>query len=158
MEHIVKSDKYPSLPTAKDAALAKEATQALSGLVDDDSEVEIGIHRGEARINAVIPSAALQMIVELLAHMSQGNAVTVIPTGAVFTTQQAAHFLNVSRPYLIGLLESGQIPYFKAGRHRKIKFADLRTFKEERDATQQKTLDKLTALSQMAAKEVGEGY
>ncbi len=158
MNTIERVQKYPSLPTAKDASLAKEASQMLGSLVNGDSDVNITVNRGEAKIEAVIPAAALQMIVELLAHMSQGNAVTVIPTGAEFTTQQAAHFLNVSRPFLIGLLNKEEIAFHMVGRHRRIKFEDLKAYKENRDKGQMKALDDLAAISQRAAKVIGEGY
>lgn len=158
MSALAKNTSYPNLPSAKDAHLAKEASQALGALVNGDSDVKISVDRGEATIEATIPASALQMIVEMLAHMSQGNAVTFIPTGHEFTTQQAAHFLNVSRPFLIGLLEGSSIPFHKVGRHRRVRFEDLKAYKEMRDNQQKEAMNELTSISQELAAETGEGY
>jgi len=158
MNALPKSTRHRDLPSEKDAALAKEASQVLGGIIDGDSDVNIRVGRGEARIEATLPAAALEMLVELLAHMSQGNAVTFVPTGHELTTQQAAHFLNVSRPYLIGLLEDQKIPFYKVGRHRRIRFSDLSAYKEARDNEQNSALDEMTSLSQDMAAKMGEGY
>ena len=56
----------------------------------------------------------------------------VVPVHAELTTQEAANILNVSRPHLVKLLEQGQLPYHKTGRHRRVLFADLMQFKEKR--------------------------
>lgn len=158
MSALAKRTGVPDLPTVREVSLAKEASRVLSGLVVDDGEVNITVTRDEARIEATIPAAALEMIVEMLAHMSQGNAVTFIPTGHELTTQEAAHFLNVSRPYLIKLLENDEIPFYKVGRHRRVKFEDLKNYKAQRDSEQSKLLDEMTAESQKLAKSMGEGY
>ena len=158
MNALATTTKYPELPSAKEASLAKEAGQLLASFVDGDSDVNITVDRGEANIQATLPASALEMLVEMLAYMSQGNAVTFIPTGHELTTQQAAHFLNVSRPYLIGLLEDNKIPFYKVGRHRRIKFEDLRDYKEKRDTEQNRALDDLTAVSQKLAAKMGEEY
>jgi excisionase family DNA binding protein len=90
--------------------------------------------------------------VELIAHMfgqlAEGRGVSVIPSHAELTTQQAADVLSVSRPFLIGLLESGRIPYRTVGRHRRITFEDLMEFKRHDDLTRRAAADQLAEVSQ----------
>lgn len=71
-----------------------------------------------------------------------------MPDSAELTTQQAAEFLNVSRPYLIKLLESEQIPFRLVGTHRRIKFRDLREYRNRDDLDRRRAADELTQLSQ----------
>ncbi|MEU3357026.1 helix-turn-helix domain-containing protein [Streptomyces albidoflavus] len=84
----------------------------------------------------------------LLAALADGQGVQVMPVDAELTTQQAADMLNVSRPYLIGLLESGEIPFRLVGRHRRIRFADLRQYIREDDAARKGAADDLMELDQ----------
>ncbi|HEX6523200.1 MAG TPA: excisionase family DNA-binding protein, partial [Streptosporangiaceae bacterium] len=72
----------------------------------------------------------------------------IIPKDAEFTTQQAADFLNVSRPYLIKLLESGQIPCRKVGRHRRITFDALMEYRRHDDVKRRTAADDLAQLSE----------
>ena len=64
------------------------------------------------------------------------------------TTQQAAEFLRVSCPFLIGLLEKGEIPFRRVGAHRRILYADLQTYKGAIDAKRLKVLEELAAQAQ----------
>ncbi len=87
----------------------------------------------------IVPREAAVMLAQLLALLASGQGVQLIPDAAELTTQQAADFLNVSRPYLIKLLETDQIPYRLVGTHRRISFADLREYKRRDDLSQRLT-------------------
>jgi excisionase family DNA binding protein len=65
--------------------------------------------------------------------MAVGRGLTLIPENAELTTVQAAHLLNVSRPFLIGLLDAGAVPDRKVGEHRRIRMEDAMAYKERAD-------------------------
>ena len=80
--------------------------------------------------------------------MAAGEGVSVVPSHAELTTQQAAELLNVSRPFLIGLLEGGQIEFRKVGKHRRVKAASLMAYLANDDQQRREAADELTRLSQ----------
>ncbi len=86
--------------------------------------------------------------------MSRGNAVTLIPLHAELTTQEAAEFLNVSRPHVIRLLETGKMKHRKVGTHRRIRFSDLQEFKKRQDQESDAALEELAKQAQ----ELDMGY
>ena len=96
----------------------------------------------------VVPRAAAVMFAQILALLASGQGVQIIPDAAELTTQQAADFLNVSRPYLIGLLEADEIPYRMVGTHRRIRFEDLREYRRRDDLKRRQVADELTQLSE----------
>lgn len=81
-----------------------------------------------------MPPEALQLFLRLMQDLARGRAVTIVPYNREVTTQEAADFLNVSRPYVVGLLEKGRIPHRRVGPRRRIRFEDLLRFKERDDA------------------------
>lgn len=89
--------------------------------------------------------SVLKTIVETL---SNGGSLTIIPMNKELTTQQAADILNVSRPYLVKLLENGEIPFVKTGKHRKVYMHDLIEYKKKRDKIRHEALNELAKLSQ----------
>ena len=101
-----------------------------------------------------LPSAALRLLNEILKEMAKGNGVILMPVHAMLTTQEAADLLNVSRPFLIGLLEAGKIPYQRLGSHRRILSQDLMAFREQTDAAREEALRQLTE----EAQELDMGY
>jgi excisionase family DNA binding protein len=96
----------------------------------------------------VVPREAAVLLARILGFLANGEGVNVIPDTAELTTQQAAEFLNVSRPYLIKLLESGEIPFRLVGRHRRVKFRDLSGYKSRDDLARRRAADELTQLTQ----------
>ena len=147
-------------PSEEESELARESSRRLEphlGQLPDlrMQSLRMQIVEGGAPPETVeIPAAALRLLVGILNEMAEGHAVTLVPTQAELTTQQAADFLNVSRPYLIGLLEEGRIPFHKTGTHRRISFQELLAYKAQTQEKRRQSLQELTALSQ----ELGMGY
>lgn len=91
---------------------------------------------------------AVRLLLDILEQMSRGNAVTFIPIHAELTTQQAADVLNVSRPFLIKLIEEGVLKHRKVGTHRRIRYDDLMTYKHDIDNKRLKALEELVNQAQ----------
>ena len=100
----------------------------------------------------VVPRQAAIMLAQILGFLANGQGVTVTPSNAMLTTQQAANILNVSRPYLIKLLEAGEIPFEKVGTHRRVAFGQLMEYRRRDDQERRSAADELTELGQ----ELGE--
>jgi excisionase family DNA binding protein len=96
----------------------------------------------------ILPREAVSLLAFVLAQAAEGRGVTVIPSHAELTTQQAADMLNVSRPYLIKLLEAGEIPFRLIGKHRRVSYEDLQDFRRRDDAKRRAAADQLAELGQ----------
>lgn len=88
-----------------------------------------------------LPTSALRLLQEVLTELADGNAIKVVPIHAVLTTQEAADLLNVSRPHLVKLLEDGELPFHRTGKHRRVRLADLMKFRESRKPASSQALD-----------------
>jgi len=95
-----------------------------------------------------LPESVFLVLRRIVFHLKQGRAVTIVPINKELTTQEAADILNVSRPYLVKLLEQGDIPFVMTGTHRRIRFSDLMEYKKRRDAERHRKLTELTQMSQ----------
>lgn len=95
-----------------------------------------------------LPPSLFLVLKTIVSHLTLGRAVTIVPINREMTTQEAADILNVSRPYLVKLLEQGSIPFIKVGTHRRIRLENLLEYKERRNAERDKALAELTQLSQ----------
>lgn len=117
------------------------------------SRIDLVCDEGQREVLA-LPTTSLGLLEDILGELALGNAVKVVAIHAKLTTQEAANLLNVSRPYLVKLLDSGAIPHTRTARRRRIKFSDLMLYKERRDQASYAALDELTAQAQ----ELGMGY
>ena len=140
----------PVAPTEADAKLAQESARLLAPqLAKANGSMQLQVvNRDGSSQPITIPTAAVRLLVTILAQMASGNAVRLIPHHTELTTQEAAELLNVSRPYLVRLLDEERIPYRKVGTHRRILFKDLMAYRAEHRRTRGAALDDLTRLSQ----------
>ena len=99
--------------------------------------------------NAIeIPEPVFKMIRDIATVLARGDSLTVVPMGKQLTTQQAAGLLNVSRQYLVRLLDSGEIPFERTGSHRRLRIEDVLTYRERRALQRRAALDQLAQLTQ----------
>jgi len=82
--------------------------------------------------------------------MMHGRTIGIVPINKEISTQDAADILNVSRPFLVGLLDAGTIPFIKVGTHRRIRFTDLMEYKKRRDEERRQGLAKIAHISEDA--------
>jgi len=148
------SSNVVQLPTDQEVEEAKISSRTLSKYADAD-RVQLSIKGSNNESDElVLPGHALQLLLDVLSEMSRGNAISIMPIHAELSTQDAANFLNVSRPFLVGLLEKGDIHFHKVGTHRRVLAKDVIEYKQQIDAERMETLDKLTEESQ----KLGMGY
>jgi excisionase family DNA binding protein len=95
-----------------------------------------------------IPAPLCDALRQINPHLLRGDAVSLVPVHQQLTTQQAADFLNMSRPHLVKLLNEGVIPHTRVGSHRRVYFRDVVDYKRRRDAERRKALDEIVALSE----------
>jgi excisionase family DNA binding protein len=95
-----------------------------------------------------LPHSIYNVLRRVVDEMAKGNAVKVMPLHAELTTQEAADLLNVSRPFLVSLLEKGEMPYQKVGTHRRVRLEDLLVYRDHRDSERRRLLDEIASESQ----------
>jgi len=150
MTTLVHEISEPVAPSAADTVVARESARRLApALAQANGTMELRVgEQGGDNEPVVIPTAAFRLLVNILAQMAIGNAVRLIPHHAELTTQEAAELLNVSRPYIVRLLDDGQIASHRVGTHRRVLFKDVMAYKEEHRRARGAVLDRLSALDQ----------
>jgi excisionase family DNA binding protein len=127
-------------PSKSEQRVARESYPAVLSILShiDTEETEIEIEESKERIK--IPSRALEFLSDILKAMSEGKPISIVPIATEVTTQKAAEILGCSRPYLIKLLEEGQIQFVKVGKHRRIKYEDVVSYKQKMKKDQKQNL------------------
>lgn len=137
------------LPEAGDVELARAALLVLAGAVDAsaDAHAPITLTLSASGEQVVVPKAVLDLLGGALANLAKGEGVTLVPANAELTTQQAAELLNVSRPFVIRLLDEGKIEHRLVGTHRRVKTSSLLAYLREDDAKRKAAADELSAMT-----------
>jgi excisionase family DNA binding protein len=133
-----------------EAVIANAAAQKLKAVAKARQDITIVV-QSEPKIIVPLPARAVELMFQVLHAMGERKPVSVIPYEAELTTQQAADYLNVSRPYLIKLIDAGEIDHRVVGRHRRVRFDAL--LKYQKKSMQ----DRQAAINEMAEEEARLG-
>jgi excisionase family DNA binding protein len=135
-------------PSRDDVERARASGKQLATYARQGRPLTLRIRDAGNEETIELPSGAVKLLMAILEDMAAGRAVTIVPQNAELSTQQAADMLNVSRPFLIGLLKEKKLPFRKVGTHRRVRFEDVLRYKEAIDAERRKALDELVAEAQ----------
>ncbi|MFN0166545.1 MAG: excisionase family DNA-binding protein [Bryobacteraceae bacterium] len=135
-------------PSAQDAALARTCRQLLSRYAKGKGPLALRVKDSRQERPIELPIGAVGLLLDILDAMAAGRGVTILPENSELTTVQAARALNVSRPFLIKLLDEGALPHRKVGRHRRIRIEDVMAYKKAVDQKREEVLDQLAREAQ----------
>jgi excisionase family DNA binding protein len=147
---MTKTDIRPVTLSPEQTASANQALRRVRSYLEthqDRREITVTVADGEPE-PLTLPREAAELLAGMLAHLGAGRGVSVVPADAELTTQQAADMLNVSRPFLVGLLNAGEIEYRNVGTHRRIKASSLIEYKQQDDQRRRAAADELTQIGQ----------
>ena len=125
------------MPEANDVEAARSVLDALRA--------------GEAVTFGEMPEGLKRLLLDLLTQIARNEPVAIMPQEAQLTTKEAADLLGVSRPHLVKLLEQGEIPFTRVGKHRRVLLKDVLRYQER---AREEALNNL----QRQAQELGLDY
>lgn len=135
-------------PTKEEQKVAMESYSSLKAVIDqlrtDSPEIEIE----ETNERIKVPLSALKLLATILEVTSQGKPISILPIATEMTTQAAADLLGCSRPHLVKLLEEGKIEFTKIGKHRRVKYEDVVSYKKRMKDKQQELIIKMMQADQ----------
>jgi excisionase family DNA binding protein len=135
------------LPSRDEQLAARQLRQIIAAQAPEHiGTMKVWNEQTKELVDIVLTPGIADLLMDMLRHISQGNAVTLVPVNQMLTTQQAADILRVSRPFFVSLLEKQKIPFSTVGRHRRVKAEDLFDYKRTRDKTRDAALDELGKL------------
>lgn len=134
-------------PTELEIRQASEAARVIATALSAEG-LPFSVKRNGDRTEIDLPPAIGQLMLDVLTHVARGEMITLVPYGAELTTKEAADLLNVSRPFLVSLLNAGKIGFHKVGSHRRLKAHDVLEYRAQRDAERDQELSDLQRLGQ----------
>ncbi|MFC0339790.1 helix-turn-helix domain-containing protein [Paracoccus niistensis] len=144
---LMDQTREPFVADEAEAVVARRAADSLKAVAEAHESVKVSIDplEGGPKIIVPLPAPAVAMFHAVLEAMANRTPISLIPYEAELSTQQAADYLNVSRPYLVRKLDAGELPSRKVGTHRRVQFSDLVAYEQKCRAEQSKALEDLHA-------------
>jgi len=128
--------------------MARVSGQVLSPFVQRKGSLTLKVREAGKDQLLELPSGAVALLMEILEAMAAGRGLTLIPENAELTSVQAAEVLNVSRPFLVKLLEDNVLPHRKVGKHRRVHMEDVMAYRAKIDRDREAVLDQLAREAQ----------
>ena len=145
----------PPPMSPKDIEMARVAQRCIMEALDHSRAVLITLTTDTGEHPVVeVPPAALKLIGQLLGAMSEGRPISLVASSQEFSTVEAAHFLNVSRPFVTKEIDAGRLPYRMVGTHRRVAFEDLIAYARRMRERQEVALERMVE----NARELGLEY
>jgi excisionase family DNA binding protein len=136
----------------RDAELLSQASRLMSEALDHSEARTIALVEEKADgsdfARLEVPPATLRLLSQILALMARQQVFVLYPESSELTTKQAAEMLGVSRPFLIRVLEAGEIPHRKVGRHRRVLMKDILAYRQTMQVKRRAALDELVKASE----------
>jgi len=124
-------------PSELTAVQLRELDRLNEAVLADERPALVG--RDGVRLE--LPAPIFNLLARVVRTMREGKAVVLMPESESMTTQAAADFLGVSRPFLVDLLEKNVILHHKVGTHRRVYLKDIMEYQLQRDSRRRATLD-----------------
>ncbi len=151
--HALRFNDPVELPPEKRSIAERISTRLLSLGQQEGRKPRLVLPNGE---EVELPPELLLLLRDVTTALARGEPVSVVPMHRKLTTQEAADLLNISRQHLVNLLEAGEIPFTRPGKHRRVRAADVLAFKKKRDTERRTALRELTHLSEEAGDYFGD--
>jgi excisionase family DNA binding protein len=136
----------PQLPTDDEITQAKEASRQLARMLPE-GQLPLRLVTENNRHEMIsIPPGAVRLFMDVLTQLGQGRGVTILPEKVELTTQEVADYLNVSRPYVVKLIDSGKLAARMVGTRRRVAFEDLVRFDQDDCKLRRAALDEVARL------------
>jgi excisionase family DNA binding protein len=139
--------REPLVPSPEEVEESKRLLEAARGMCEGDVGLRLRSHTGSSK-SIALSARVGRFMMEALSQIAEGNAIKLVPIQRELTTHKAADLLNISRTYLIGLLDNGEIPYRMVGSHRRIALAALLAYREKTDHRRKQALADIAAEAQ----------
>lgn len=143
---LMDQTREPFVADEAEAVVARRAADSLKAVAEAHQNIKVSIDApdgSDVKIIVPLPAAAVAMFHAVLEAMATQTPISLIPHDAELSTQQAADYLNISRPYLIKKLDADELSYRKVGSHRRVRFSDLVAYEQRSRQNQVKALVEL---------------
>lgn len=155
MATIERERLLPPELTPEETEVVRAAQRLISESLDHSRAASITVRSEDGSAPSVtVPPAVLRFMGQALGLLARRQPVVLMPQNQELSTVEAAHFLNVSRPFVIKEIEAGRLKHRKVGSHRRVLYEDLLEYARAMRAQQQLALERMAA----NARELGLEY